>query len=94
MVVDCSHSNSSKDYRRQPIVAENIFQQIVDGNKSIIGLMLESHLNAGKQSADLPKTELAYGVSVTDACIDFDNTITLIEQAEQMLANVLKSRIN
>lgn len=94
LVVDCSHSNSSKDYRRQPAVAENVFQQILDGNKSIIGLMLESHLNSGNQSADLPKEQLAYGVSVTDACIDFDSTVALIKHADQVLAQVLKSRIN
>lgn len=94
LIVDCSHGNSSKDYRRQPIVATDIFNQIVNGNSSIIGLMLESHLNAGNQSAELPKEELAYGVSVTDACIDFAETVELIKQADHMLSNVLKTRIN
>ena len=64
LVVDCSHANSNKDYRRQPLVAENVVHQILDGNQSIIGIMLESHLNAGNQSSD-NKTlqELEYGVS-------------------------------
>lgn len=92
LVVDCSHGNSSKDYSRQPIVAEDIFQQIVDGNKSVIGLMLESHINAGNQSADLPKEERAYGVSVTDACIDFSTTVELLAKADDMLNSALKLR--
>jgi 3-deoxy-7-phosphoheptulonate synthase len=95
LVIDCSHSNSSKDYRRQPIVANDIFKQIADGNKSIIGLMLESHLNEGNQSADLPKEQLAYGVSVTDACINFDNTVSLVAAAaEDSFVNILKTRIS
>ena len=93
LVIDCSHSNSSKDYKRQPLVADNVFNQIVEGNKSIIGIMLESHINAGNQSADLPKSELAYGVSVTDACIDFDTTVDLIASAHDKLHTVLKQRL-
>lgn len=93
IVVDCSHGNSNKDYRRQPLVADNVFNQICEGNKSIIGIMLESNLSAGNQSTDLPKDKLAYGVSVTDACIDFQTTELLIEKATQKLENALKSRL-
>ncbi|MGB1197956.1 MAG: 3-deoxy-7-phosphoheptulonate synthase [Thalassotalea sp.] len=93
IVVDCSHGNSNKDYRRQPLVADNVFTQICEGNKSIIGIMLESHLNAGNQSSDLPKDELAYGVSVTDACIDFAETEQLIENASKKLSQALTQRI-
>ena len=93
IVVDCSHSNSNKDYRRQPLVADNVFNQICEGNKSIIGIMLESHLNAGNQSADLPNKELAYGVSVTDACIDFATTEELVALAQDKLAQTLVERI-
>jgi len=93
IVVDCSHGNSSKDYSRQPIVANDIFEQIVDGNKSIIGIMLESHLNAGNQSDSLPVTERAYGVSVTDACIDLQTTKELIATADEKLQTVLKTRV-
>src|SRR5690606_5396824 len=72
LVVDCSHANSSKDYRRQPLVAENVVKQILEGNQSIIGIMLESHLNAGNQSTDGKAVhELEYGVSITDGCIDW-----------------------
>ncbi|WP_448211357.1 3-deoxy-7-phosphoheptulonate synthase [Colwellia sp. MEBiC06753] len=94
IVVDCSHGNSNKDYRRQPMVANNVVNQICEGNTSIIGLMLESNIHAGNQSADLPKSELKYGVSVTDACIDLDETKILFEKASQKLASVLPSRIS
>ena len=93
IVVDCSHGNSNKDYNRQPLVAINVFNQILEGNKSIIGIMLESNLEAGNQSSDLPKEELAYGISVTDACIDFASTQQLFEQANEMLATKLIERI-
>jgi 3-deoxy-7-phosphoheptulonate synthase len=93
IVVDCSHGNSNKDYNRQPLVAINVFNQILEGNKSIIGIMLESNLKAGNQSSDLPKEELAYGISVTDACIDFASTQQLFEQANEMLATKLIERI-
>ncbi len=93
IVVDCSHGNSNKDYRNQPLVADNVFNQICEGNKSIIGIMLESHLNAGNQSADLPQNELKYGVSVTDACIDFTTTESLFADAQVKLRDVLQSRI-
>ncbi|QBG37172.1 3-deoxy-7-phosphoheptulonate synthase [Litorilituus sediminis] len=93
IVVDCSHGNSNKDYRRQPLVADNVINQICEGNKSIIGIMLESHLKSGNQSSELPKEEMAYGVSVTDACIDFPTTETLLNEAADKLAVALKARI-
>lgn len=93
IVVDCSHGNSNKDYRRQPIVAQDVFNQIIDGNKSIIGIMLESHLNAGNQSANLDKEQLKYGVSVTDACIDFLTTEALIDDGVQQIAKALEKRV-
>lgn len=94
IVVDCSHGNSNKDYRRQPLVAENVFNQICEGNKSIIGIMLESNINSGNQSSDLPFQALEYGVSVTDACIDFATTEQLILTASDKLEVALKQRIN
>lgn len=94
IVVDCSHGNSNKDYRRQPIVADNVFDQICAGNKTIIGIMLESNINEGNQSSDLPFSELKYGVSVTDACIDFETTEQLIAAASAKLEDALKKRIN
>ncbi|MEH8137136.1 3-deoxy-7-phosphoheptulonate synthase [Gallibacterium anatis] len=88
IMVDCNHGNSNKDYRRQPIVAEDVLQQIVDGNRSITGIMLESNLNAGNQSADQPKAEMKYGVSITDACIDWQTTETLLRKMHDTLAQL------
>jgi len=93
IIVDCSHGNSNKDYTRQPLVAQDVIEQICAGNKSIIGIMLESNINAGNQSSDLAKDELAYGVSVTDACIDFADTAQLLADADARLSGCLSSRI-
>ncbi|WP_434950809.1 3-deoxy-7-phosphoheptulonate synthase [Shewanella sp. HL-SH4] len=94
LVVDCSHGNSSKDHNRQKQVCEDVFNQIVSGNKSIIGVMLESHLNAGNQSTNKPLNELDYGVSVTDACIDWATTETILRQGANQLSAVLPTRFN
>jgi len=93
IIIDCSHGNSSKDYSRQPIVANDVFDQIVAGNSSIIGIMLESHLNSGNQSDSIPIAERAYGVSITDACIDLSTTKELLSKANTKLNTILKSRI-
>ncbi|MBY5949241.1 3-deoxy-7-phosphoheptulonate synthase [Photobacterium rosenbergii] len=93
LMVDCSHANSRKDYRRQPLVAEDVIHQIREGNKSIIGLMLESHINEGNQSADLPRGEMAYGVSITDACINWEATDTLLRHTHQELTPFLQERV-
>ena len=74
IMVDCSHENSSKDPALQPLVAENVVNQIVEGNQSIIGLMIESNINFGSQSIPDNLDELRYGVSVTDGCIDWEAT--------------------
>ncbi|KLV04922.1 phospho-2-dehydro-3-deoxyheptonate aldolase [Photobacterium aquae] len=92
LMVDCSHANSRKDYRRQPLVAEDVIHQIREGNKSIIGLMLESHINEGNQSADLAREEMAYGVSITDACISWETTETLLRHIHQELMPFLPVR--
>ena len=78
IVVDCSHGNSAKDPALQPLVAENVGNQILEGNRSIVGLMLESNLNWGTQPIPADRTQLKYGVSVTDACIDWATTETLL----------------
>ncbi|QCZ95220.1 3-deoxy-7-phosphoheptulonate synthase [Salinimonas iocasae] len=93
LVVDCSHANSSKDYRRQPAVAKNVVNQILEGNQSIIGIMLESHIFAGNQKADGKKPdELDYGVSITDGCIDWATTEQLLTQMRDRLITVLPMR--
>jgi 3-deoxy-7-phosphoheptulonate synthase len=93
LMVDCSHANSRKDYRRQPLVAEDVIHQIRQGNKSIIGLMIESHINAGNQSSDMPLNEMAYGVSITDACIDWETTETLLLRCQKELIPFLENRL-
>jgi 3-deoxy-7-phosphoheptulonate synthase len=78
VVVDCSHGNSNKDPSLQPLVAENCIAQIVDGNTSIVGLMLESHLKGGSQPIPKDLSKLEYGMSITDPCIDWAATETLM----------------
>ncbi len=86
IMVDCSHGNSNKDPRLQPLVAENCVNQILEGNRSLIGLMLESNLNAGNQPIPADRRELRYGVSVTDACIDWPSTEELLVSLHGKLA--------
>lgn len=74
IMVDCNHENSSKDPALQPLVAANVTNQIIEGNQSIIGLMIESNLNWGNQTIPEDLAALKYGVSVTDACIDWATT--------------------
>ncbi|QSX34724.1 3-deoxy-7-phosphoheptulonate synthase [Shewanella avicenniae] len=92
LVIDCSHGNSSKDHRRQPLVCDDVFEQIILGNTSIIGIMLESHLYEGSQSVNAPVSELRYGVSVTDACIDWPTTEQLLCDGARKLADVIPQR--
>jgi len=80
LLIDCSHGNSNKNYIRQIDVAESILMQIKSGNRSIIGIMLESYINAGNQSIKLFHKKIQYGISVTDACIDWDSTDKLLRK--------------
>ena len=86
LMIDCSHGNSNKDYRRQPLVVESVIEQIQAGNRSIIGIMLESHINEGNQSSEQPRSAMNYGVSVTDACISWQSTQALLRSLHQALA--------
>ena len=92
VVVDCSHGNSQKDYSRQPLVARDVAGQILDGNRSIIGIMLESHLHEGNQPSTLPREEMRYGVSITDACIGWETTEDLLRGLAERLGPVLRER--
>ena len=78
LMVDCSHANSGKDPRRQPQVWQSIIQQRASGRREIIGAMLESHLNFGGQSLGHDPVALQYGVSITDACMDWQTTRELL----------------
>jgi len=92
IMVDCSHANSSKNHELQPLVMENVTNQILEGNQSIIGLMIESHLHAGNQKIPSDLSELKYGVSITDACIDWDTTRETLKSMHAKLINVLPKR--
>lgn len=85
IVIDCSHGNSNKDYKLQGIAFENAIRQIVDGNTSIVGMMLESHLSEGNQPIPSNLEELKYGVSITDKCISWEETEKLILAAYEQL---------
>lgn len=80
IMVDCSHANCGKEAAKQEIVLKSLAQQISNGNKSIIGFMVESHLNFGKQSIPEDKSELKYGVSVTDECLDIESTERILRE--------------
>jgi 3-deoxy-7-phosphoheptulonate synthase len=86
-MIDFSHANSSKQYQRQIDVGGDVAGQLARGDKRIMGVMVESHLNPGRQDL-LPGKALAYGVSVTDACIGWDATEPLLRQ----LAEAVRAR--
>ena len=88
IVIDCSHANSSKDPERQPVVFRDCIDQVVEGNRAITGLMLESHLFAGRQDIPADLSRLRYGVSVTDGCIGWETTEALLREAHQRLKKV------
>ena len=92
IMIDCSHANSNKDPALQPLVLDNITNQIVDGNQSISSLMIESHLGWGNQSICEDLSQLKYGVSITDACIDWDTTEKSIRSMHAKLKDVLPAR--
>ena len=78
IVVDCSHGNSSKDHRRQPVVAEDLAAQVAGGSRHVAGVMIESHLAEGRQDWKGPQAS-AYGCSITDACISFEQTVPVLD---------------
>ncbi|RZG79395.1 3-deoxy-7-phosphoheptulonate synthase [Acinetobacter venetianus] len=92
IMIDTSHANSNKDPYLQPLVLKNITEQIIDGNKSIVGIMVESHLKGGRQ--DIPENlcDLEYGKSVTDGCIDWDTTEKALLEMHEALKNILPNR--
>ena len=93
IMVDCSHANSNKNPATQPNVARSVVQQILDGNRSIVGIMLESHLHAGSQKIPPALEDLRYGVSITDGCIDWTTTESLLLDIAESLRPVLMGRV-
>ncbi len=92
IMIDCSHANSNKDAGLQVPVLENVANQIVEGNQSIIGVMLESNLEFGNQSIPKDLSQLKYGVSVTDACIDWTQTESALRAMHEKVKNYLSDR--
>ena len=87
LMIDCSHANSQKDHQRQIDVANVVAQQVAQGNENLMGVMIESHLVAGRQNVEDGK-ELVYGQSVTDACINWDDSVVVLKD----LAAAVKQR--
>ena len=80
VMVDCSHGNSNKDFRRQAKVLRDVASQLKGGSKNVMGVMIESHLVEGNQKLNSDLSKLTYGQSVTDACINFSTTEILLEE--------------
>ncbi len=92
IIVDCSHANSDKNHNLQPLVLDNVGNQIVEGNTSIVGVMIESHIGAGNQKLPKDLSELEYGVSITDACIDWETTEETLLAMDKKLKHILAKR--
>lgn len=90
LVVDCSHANSYKKPELQPLVLKDCVNQIRSGNQSIVGFMIESNIEAGNQPIPVDLSQLKYGCSVTDACIDWETTEQAILDMHEALKDVLK----
>jgi 3-deoxy-7-phosphoheptulonate synthase len=86
-MVDFSHGNSRKDFKRQMEVSADVAAQLAAGEDRIFGVMIESHLNEGRQDPH-PDQPLAYGVAITDACLGWDDTVAVLDQ----LAEAVKKR--
>ena len=93
LVVDCSHANSAKKPEMQPLVMADIVSQIRAGNNSILGVMIESNLEAGNQPIPADLSQLKYGCSVTDGCIDWNTTEKTLREAATLLRDVLPGRL-
>lgn len=86
-MIDVSHANSGKDHRNQPAVTQDVAAQVAAGEQAVMGVMIESHLVAGRQEL-APGRPLTYGQSITDACIDWETSLGLLDD----LAAAVKTR--
>ena len=92
IMIDCSHANSWKNPEFQPLVMKDVTHQIREGNTSIIGVMIESFIEAGNQSIPDDLSQLIYGCSVTDACVSWETTEKMLREAHRALQETLKER--
>ncbi|CAK6687561.1 3-deoxy-7-phosphoheptulonate synthase [Synechococcus sp. BA-124 BA4] len=93
LMVDCSHGNSNKDYRRQGEVLAEVAGQVRAGSRHVMGVMIESHLVAGNQKIPADLSQLAYGQSITDACIDLETTRTVLEGLAEAVAEAQSANL-
>jgi 3-deoxy-7-phosphoheptulonate synthase len=92
IMVDCSHANSNKQPELQPLVVDNVGNQVQEGNRSIVGLMIESNIHAGNQSIPDNPADLQYGVSITDGCIDWETTESCLRKLRETVKDALRAR--
>ena len=92
IVVDCSHANSWKKPELQPLVMKDVVHQVREGNRSIVGLMIESNIVAGNQPIPADLSQLKYGCSVTDGCVGWETTVQMIKDADADLREALARR--
>jgi 3-deoxy-7-phosphoheptulonate synthase len=92
LLIDCSHDNSKRNYRKQIEVFENVLSQIFSGNQYIRGIILESNLDAGHQILDTTPFQLKYGISITDPCLDWTSTAAMVRKAYQTLKETKNER--
>ena len=92
IMIDCSHANSNKDHKLQPMVIDNVADQIACGNQSIVALMVESHLKGGNQKLTQNLADLEYGLSITDACVDWSTTEDALLRMAETIRPALKLR--
>ncbi|KAI0077677.1 3-deoxy-7-phosphoheptulonate synthase [Panus rudis PR-1116 ss-1] len=95
VMIDCSHGNSQKNHRNQPKVISEICSQLRAGNRNITGVMIESHIHEGRQ--DVPPEGpqgLKWGVSITDACVDWDSTVQMLDELNEVCFITPRSRIH
>ncbi len=92
VVVDCSHSNSQKKAELQPLVLRDVLHQIREGNRSVVGFMVESFLEGGSQPIPADRSQLRYGCSITDACVGWDQTVEMLREAQGVLRHALPAR--
>ena len=93
MMIDFSHANSNKQHERQMLVGKDVAKQIAGGDMRISGVMIESHLVAGRQD-QVDGQELVYGQSITDACIDWDSSVQLLEELAAAVRSRRKSKLD
>lgn len=93
VVIDCSHANCYKDPAIQPLVMSDCVHQVREGNRSIVGLMIESNIEGGNQPIPHDLSQLTYGRSVTDPCVDWPTTEAMVRKAHEALRDVLPQRL-